>query len=134
MTPDRKKDDREIDLPVLVSQLQQLAEKIRHQVDQELTRMEQARHSAAQESARLEELLAKTSSAFPGSRQDSQNSLPQAPCDSVAQQSQPISDTLKRHQETYSLAEKGLEPLEIAQRTGRTLGEIQVILALRKSE
>ncbi len=52
----------------------------------------------------------------------------------AAQQSQPISDTLKKHQEIYSLAEQGLEPLEIARQTGKTLGEVQVILALRKSE
>ncbi len=51
-----------------------------------------------------------------------------------AQQSQSIGETLKKHQDIYGLAQKGLEPLEIARQTGKTLGEIQVILALRKSE
>ncbi|MCK4850838.1 MAG: hypothetical protein KAT11_05770 [Phycisphaerae bacterium] len=100
MTPGRK-DDREIDLPALVCQLQQLAEQIRRQVDREL---------------------------------DSQNKLPQVPCGPSGPQTQPKSDRLEKHQEVYALAEQGLEPLEIAQRTDRTLGEIQVILALRKSE
>ncbi len=85
------------DLPSLLCQLQQLTDKIRRQVEQELV-----------------------------STQDVQLS--------GAQQSQTTCETLKKHQEIYSLAEKGLEPLEIAQRTGRTLGEVQVILALRKSE
>jgi len=96
VTPGRK-DNRKLDLPALVCQLQQLAEQIRCQVDQELARTEQAQYRAAE-------------------------------------QSQPMSDTLKKHQEIYTLAEQGLEPLEIVRQTGKTLGEVQVILALRKSE
>ncbi len=133
MTPSRK-DNSEIDLPALVSQLQQLAEKIHDQVEQELARVDQARRLATHESDRLEELLAKTQSAFPPSGQDSQSSLPQAPSDSPAQQTPSKSDALEKHQEVYALAEKVLEPLEIAQQNGRTLGEVQVILALRKSQ
>ncbi len=133
MTPSRK-DNREIDLPALVSQLEQLAEKIHDQVEQELARVDQARRLAVRESARLEELLAKTQSAFGPSGEDSQSSLPEAPSESPAQQKPSKSDALEKHQEAYALAEKGLEPLEIAQRIGRTLGEVQVILALRKSQ
>ena len=50
------------------------------------------------------------------------------------QQSQPTDETLNKHQDVYSLVQKGMEPLEIARQTGKTLGEVQVILALRKSE
>ena len=83
--------------------------------------MDQARCLAARESARLAELLAKVQSAF-------------GPSESPTQQRPSKSDALEKHQKAYALAEKGLEPLEIAQRIGRTLGEVQVILALRKSQ
>ena len=63
MTPGPK-DNNLADLPALVSQLQELAEQIRCQVDSELARIEHARSQAASESARLEALLVKTKSAF----------------------------------------------------------------------
>ena len=53
---------------------------------------------------------------------------------SESQQSESICETLNKHQEIYNLAEQGLEPLEIVRQTGKTLGEVQVILALRKSQ
>ena len=92
-----QKEQAKSNLPALVCQLQELADKIRQQVEQELAGMQETRQSGAQES-------------------------------------QAVCETLPKHQEIYRLAEKGLEPLEISQRTGRTLGEVQVILALRKSE
>ena len=52
----------------------------------------------------------------------------------AVQQSQSIAETLNKHQDIYGLAQKGLRPLDIARQTGKTLGEVQVILALRKSE
>ena len=91
--PDKPKSD----LPALLCQLQQLTDKIRQQVEQELV-----------------------------STQDVQLS--------GAQQSQTTCETLKKHQDIYGLLEQGLEPLEIARQTGKTLGEVQVILALRKSD
>ena len=90
-------DKPQSDLPALLCQLQQLTDKIRQQVEQQLAGMQEAQPSESQ-------------------------------------QSQPICDTLKKHQEIYSLAQQGLEPLEIVRQTGKTLGEVQVILALRKSE
>ena len=118
-----RKHNSEIDLPALVSQLDQLIDQIRHQVDHELARMQQARHLAARESARLEQLLAKTHSAFEPSGEDSQSSLPEAPSESPAPQTPSRSDALEKHQEVYALAEKGLEPLEIAQRIGASWSE-----------
>ena len=99
-----------------MSELQNLTDKIRQQVDQELSRLDKARLLAAQESARLEALLAETRSA--------PNTATQTPEDNLN----------GKHREVYELAEQGLEPLEIAQQTGQSLGEIQLILALRKSE
>ena len=96
-----------------MAELQGLAEKIRRQVDQELARLEKARLMAATESDRLEALLAQKQ---PGLDPPSKNSL------------------ADKHHQIYKLAEQGLEPLEIAQQTGQSLGEIQLILALRKSE
>ncbi len=133
MTPGLK-DNHSDDLPALVSQLQELADEIRRQVDRELARIDQARSQAASESARLEALLAKTKSAFPPDRQQTTNPLPEPPSHANTPQTQPNSDTIQKHQEIYSLCDQGVEPLQIAQRTARTLGEVQLILALRKSE
>ena len=91
--PDKPKSD----LPSLLCQLQQLTDKIRQQVEQELADMQEVQLCQAQ-------------------------------------QSESMGETLKKHQDIYGLAQKGLEPLEIARQTGKTLGEVQVILALRKSE
>ena len=68
---------------------------------------------SATESDRLEDLLAQTQ---PGPNPPSKKSL------------------TDKHHQIYKLDEQGLEPLEIAQQTGQSLGEIQLILALRKSE
>ena len=124
MTPSLN-DNSQTDLPALVSHLQQIVEKIHDQVEQELARVDQARRLAARESARLEELLAKAQSAFGPSGEDTQPNLPQASSKS---------DSLEKHQEVYALAQNGVGPLEIAQQIGRTLGEVQLILALRKSQ
>jgi len=108
-----KKNYKQTDLESTVSELHGLAEKIQQQVDQELARLEKARLLAATESDRLEALLAQTQS---GSDAPAKNSL------------------ADKHHQVYELAEQGLEPLEIAQQTGQPLGEIQLILALRKPE
>ncbi len=118
------KDNQHADLADLVSQLQELAEQIRCQAEHELARIDRARSQAASESARLEALLAESKSAFPPDRQEPSNS-PQIPANS---------DGIQKHQEIYSLCDQGVEPLQIAQRTAKSLGEIQLILALRKSE
>ncbi|NIA06953.1 MAG: hypothetical protein GWP14_04810 [Actinobacteria bacterium] len=108
-----KKNHQQTDLESTVSELHCLAEKIRRQIEQELARLEKARLLAATESDRLEALLAQTQ---PGPDPPSKRS----PTD--------------KHHQIYKLAEEGLEPLEIAQQTGQSLGEIQLLLALRKSE
>ena len=109
----------------MMSQLQGLANTIRQQVNQELARLEQARLLAAQESARLEALLAKTHSNSNPCSQDLQQ---------VLGRSDGQAGLFDKHRQVYDLSGQGLAPLEIAQRTGQSLGEIQVILALRKSE
>ncbi len=108
-----KKNHKQADLASAVSELEGLAEKIRGQVDQELVRLEKARLLAATESERLEALLAQT-------QPEPNPPLKESPND--------------KHRQIYELAEQGLEPLEIAQQTGESLGEIQLILALYKSE
>ena len=108
-----KKNLKQVDLESTVSELHGLAEKIRRQVDQELARLEKARLLAAMESERLETLLAQTQ---PGPNPPPRKSL------------------TDKHHHIYELAQQGLEPLEIAQQTGQSLGEIQLILALYKSE
>ena len=108
-----KKNHKQADLESTVSELQGLAKKIRQQVNQELARLEKARLLAATESDRLEALLGQKQ---PGLNPPPKNSL------------------VDKHHQIYKLAEQGLEPLEIAQQTGQSLGEIQLILALRKSE
>ena len=120
-----KKSKKQADLTAMVSELQDLAQKIRLQVDQEIVRLQQAQLLAAQESARLEALLVRMHSKSENFPQDSQP-VPQAPdCRSAL---------IDKHRRIYELSEQGLGPLEIAQQTGQSLGEIQVILALRKSE
>ena len=108
-----KKNHKQAGLESTVSELHGLAEEIHQQVDQELARLEKARLLAATESDRLEALLAQTQ---PAVDPPTKNSL------------------ADKHHQIYKLAEQGLEPLEIAQQTGQSLGEIQLILALRKSE
>ena len=120
-----KKSKEQTDPAAMVCRLQELAEQIHRQVDQELARLEQARLLAAQQSDRLEALLAKARS----------NSNP---CSRDLQQvlSRPDGQAglFDKHRQVYDLASQGLAPLEIAQRTGQSLGQIQVILALRKSQ
>lgn len=118
------KDNHDAGLTDLVSQLQELAEQIRCQAEHELARIERARLQAASESARLEALLAETKSAFPPDRHEP----------STSPQIRAQSEVIQKHEEIYSLCDQGVEPLQIAQRTARTLGEVQLILALRKSE
>ena len=120
-----KKSKKQADLPAMVSQLQDLAEQIHRQVDQELARLEQTRLLAAQESDRLEALLAKTHSNSNPCSQDLQQ---------VLGRSDGQAGLFDKHRQVYDLASQGLAPLEIAQRTGQSLGQIQVILALRKPE
>ena len=127
MTPS-KKSKKQADLESLesmVSQLQDLADQIHQQVDQELARLEQARLLAAQESDRLEALLAKTHSNSNPHSQDLQQ---------VLGRSDGQAGLFDKHRQVYDLSSQGLAPLEIAQRTGQSLGQIQVILALRKPE
>ena len=137
MTPS-KKSKKQADLASMVCQLQHLADQIHQQVDQELARLEQARHLAAQESARLESLLAKTHSKPNARPEDTQDPLPQMPLDVSWQHASCQSDAqaslFAKHRKVYDLSEKGLGPLEIAQQTGQTIGQIQVILALRKPQ
>ena len=120
-----KKRKEQTDLASMVCRLQDLAEQIHRQVDQELARLEQARLLAAQESDRLEALLAKTHSNSNPCSQDLQQ---------VLGRSDGQAGLFDKHRQVYDLASQGLAPLEIAQRTGQSLGQIQLILALRKPE
>ena len=129
-----KKRKEQTDLASMVCRLQDLAEQIHRQVDQELARLEQARLLAAQESDRLEALLAKTHSNSNPCSQDLQQVLGRPGFAGQASRSDGQAGLFDKHRQVYDLSSQGLGPLEIAQRTGQSLGEIQVILALRKSE
>lgn len=133
-----KKSKKETEISSLVAQLQDLASQIHQQVDQELARLEQARHLAAGESARLESLLAKIPAKANSCPKGAPEALEQVPPDCRWQHasSQPdAQDSLMaKHRKIYDLSDQGLDLLEIAQRTDQTPGQVQVILALRKSE
>lgn len=137
MTPS-KKSKQETEISSLVAQLQDLAGQIHQQVDQELARLEQARHLAAGESARLESLLAKISAKANLGPEGLPEAVEEIPPDSGWQHASRESDAqgslMAKHRKIYDLSDQGLDPLEIAQRTDQTPGQVQVILALRKSE
>lgn len=133
---EKPKNESQLVLESLLSQLQGLAEDIRRQVDTELARLQQAHEQAAQESCRLEALLSKATEQGNGASIAGQSPPEQSTCKKQASQTAAgagaDADPLAKHKPIYIMADEGLGPLEISQRTGKPLDQVQLILALRK--
>jgi len=117
------------DMEELTVQLQQVARQINSQIDTRFAKLEACIADADQRIERLERLLRRAGGH-------------DAVDVTVSDQPTPLSDqagdrdTIRidpMHQEIYRLADQGKSPPEIARELGRTTGEVELILNLRRN-
>lgn len=116
------------DMEQLLAELQDLARKINAQIDTKFAKLEAAIADADRRIAALDRLIHQQAGGgidvtvgdeTPSGEGPSSPSPPPAAPDTA-------------HARVYELADAGKSPVEIAQATGRTPGEVELILALRR--
>lgn len=116
------------DLEQVMMELDQLSRQIHGRIDTKLARLEIVIRDADQRIERLSGLIETMRREAP------------RPCvtsdvqDSHQSSENPSCQEDLRHAEVYRLADSGLSPVDIARNVGRTAGEIELILALRKTK
>ncbi|MDD4891859.1 MAG: hypothetical protein PHU85_18215 [Phycisphaerae bacterium] len=101
-------------LDALMVQLEELARATTAQIETRYTKLDVLLRQADERIAKLESLLAQANGQTP--------KPPATNGDAVRPE----------HRQIYELADAGRPPVEIAQETGRDVGEVELILALRK--
>lgn len=103
------------DLDELIVELQELSRRISAEIDTRFAKLETAIRDADRRIAVLHRL---------GRREDGA---------AIRPGSDPATDTDSRHVVVYELADAGFSPVEIARDLGKTPGEVELILNLRKT-
>ena len=117
------------DVDAMLVQVQDITREMNAQLDTKFCKLDRVIRDADERIARLDRLV-RTSQGRPA-------------CDVTVGQGgdEPTGANLgrasdergRRHAQVYQLADAGLSAVEIAERTGRTAGEIELILALRRT-
>lgn len=118
------------DMEQLLVQLQELARQINSQIDTKFAKLEACISDADARIASLERLL-KQAAGLPGLDVTVGDESAEA-----SSASQPTDRPIRIdpvHQQIYQLADAGKKPVQIAQILGRTTGEIELILNLRRT-
>jgi hypothetical protein len=115
------------DIEQVMLELDQLSRQIHGRIDTKLARLEAVIRDA---DARIEKLtgLADKADGRPQFEITLDEEQPHE-----CQVDDPAPPTDERHQDVFQLAERGLSPLEIAQKLDRPVGEIELILALQQT-
>jgi hypothetical protein len=127
------------DLERVMLELDQLSRQIHGRIDTKVAILEALIRDADERIARLSELAATGQHGpaiplpdpAPEPGRDPPPQEPPADHPDVPQRAPDDADT--RYAEVYDLADGGLAPVDIAGRVGRTAGEVELILALRKT-
>jgi hypothetical protein len=112
----------------LTVQLQQVARQINSQIDTRFAKLEACIGDADQRIERLERLLRRA-----GGHEGVDVTVSDQPTSAPGQT--PDRDSIRidpMHREIYRLADEGKPPPEIARQLGRTTGEVELILNLRR--
>ncbi len=115
------------DIEQIMLELDELSRQVHGRLDTKLARLEVVIHDADQRIARLEQLERAEAT---GTRFEVTLGAEQ-PVDSPGGVS-PTEDN--RHAAVFELAEQGLTSVGIAQRVGKTTGEVELILALQRTK
>ena len=116
------------DMEELTVQLQQVARQINSQIDTRFAKLESCIADADQRIERLERLLRRA-----GGHEGVDVTVSDQPTPSRSRTGDRGSIRIDpMHQEIYRLADEGKPPPEIARQLGRTTGEVELILNLRR--
>ena len=116
------------DMEELTVQLQQVARQINSQIDTRFAKLETCIADADQRIERLERLLRRA-----GGHEGVDVTVSDHPAPSPSQAEDRNSIRIDpMHREIYRLADEGKPPPEIARQLGRTTGEVELILNLRR--
>lgn len=107
-------------------EMQELARELSARLDSKMVALQHLIREADRAAARLERALNPT--AAPPAASAAQDAPASAPDDAAPG----IAGYQQRYEEIYRLADYGYPPEEIAQRVGSPIGEVQLILGLRK--
>jgi len=123
----RLRDEEEVvqDVQEAMAQLEQIAREVQARIDTRFAKLEAVIRHADDRIARLERLL-RDAPAPPSLDVTIDDQVPAAP-------EEPAGQPDARRRLIYTLADAGRTPLQIAEETGQSAGEIELILALRKT-
>jgi hypothetical protein len=122
------------DLDDLMVELQDLSRRISAEIDTRFAKLEAAMKDADRRIAalnRLSRLTVESSATTQPTLPPRANGSP-APAAMTSQPLSPVDDV--RHSVIYELADAGFSPIEIARDLGRTPGEVELILNLRRQQ
>lgn len=115
-------------LEQVMLELDQLSRQIHGRIDTKLARLEIVIRDADQRIEQLSGLIETIRSEVPRPGVAADLGASHQTSEDPSGQEDP------RHTEVYRLADRGLSPVDIARTVGRTAGEIELILALRKTK
>lgn len=113
----------------LLIQLEEMARRINAQVDTKFAKLDRVVMDADERLARLEAALSRADRLAAVGSTSGQSESSDAGAQAAPARAEHPTDT--RHAGVYDLADAGKSPVEIAERLGMPLGEVEVILNLR---
>jgi hypothetical protein len=114
------------DLSAWQAEMHELARELSAKLDSKIVLLETLIRQARAEADRLERLQRETSPDLRG------HVNPAVAGNGAEPPLVPSSKKPRRHEEIYELADAGCDPAEIARRTGALVGEVELILGLRR--
>lgn len=115
------------DVQEVMLELEQLARQIHGQIDTKFAKLETVIRDADQRIETLSRMVRKADGDQTIDVTIDDRSRP------AEVEAPPIEDGRSQHAEVYRLADAAMGPVQIAQETGKTVGEVELILALRKT-
>lgn len=117
------------DMEEVMARLEQVAREIQARIDTRFAKLESVIRDADQRTDRLERLIRRADGdpEIDVTVDDTETSAPPQSPESAA------SADGAQHAAVYELADAGQSPVEIAEQTGQSTGEIELILALRRA-